>query len=611
MNPERPNNSPSTDHEPNPWDMNPETTPAFQEPNIPDPTEPLAPSPDNAPRQDTTPERQSDATEEELIIRANYSKIKKRRGETFAKEVRETLPDFLSIPDFHKKITGLIPKSYNSLATLRDNYEYIHNKLIDTYTASGEDTIDHPKNPYELARRVGYELTGPFSSAKQFIPYKNDNRLGERLCTFGNPGERLRTYHILWLRHHNADNIPPADRLTPENLTDEWRQYLREVNRYNAETDQYNLQKIRPSREDPYGTSSMSVQISRTGSRVSIKNRYNHTVESPDATLHNNLDNLTSGLRRAVYAQVGREDLLKTQEPVLANGYTTDNSGGIHPYYCERDDVYYGHYEKIHNGNVVSLPESEYHMIASDLYIKKGKSGKLVDFSENDIRFYDESAFQLDDDGSQSLILLRNGAPLLTYTYDVDKNESLKNLRARVEGRVYDPGLLSDNPFLSKLTVARKANIGSIGRNLALTEIAIERGAKTGDIHRNPALTKLSIGGKTNVGGILHNPLLTELSLAEESTVGAIMENASLANLSIPKGTATKAILENPALETLSVAEGASTTSIYVNQSLAKITLAERATVGDIEYNRSLTELSVAQGAKTGTITNNRSLRGY
>ena len=55
-----------------------------------------------------------------------------------------------------------------------------------------------------------------------------------------------------------------------------------------------------PKREDEYGTSVMSIQFSKQGRcTVSIKNRYNHTVNNPDATYGNNLDRIVFGLKQS------------------------------------------------------------------------------------------------------------------------------------------------------------------------------------------------------------------------------------------------------------------------------------------------------------------------
>jgi len=45
----------------------------------------------------------------------------------------------------------------------------------------------------------------------------------------------------------------------------------------------------------------MSVQIGKRGGDISIKNRYNHSVNNPDATFGNDLNSIVDGLHDAVY----------------------------------------------------------------------------------------------------------------------------------------------------------------------------------------------------------------------------------------------------------------------------------------------------------------------
>ncbi len=258
--------------------------------------------------------------ERKKIVDKNLKALHKRFGETFVKGkrldsgefagggAREILSAYMEIPDFASKVKQLIPNKHGALSTLQDNQDYILAYLEDAYKDDEYIEQEELKNPYELARVVGYELTGPFERIEDFLEYEADFRQGERICTYNNPQARLDSYHILWLRSVDASDIPPADKLTQDNLTDSWKTYLKTVGRYDAESDSYNLEGLRPSRQDPYGVSSMSVQISRTGNHVSIKNRYNHSVTNPDSTFDNNLDFIAYGLGRSVYHQVGRED---------------------------------------------------------------------------------------------------------------------------------------------------------------------------------------------------------------------------------------------------------------------------------------------------------------
>lgn len=345
----------------------------------------------------------------------NLRLLKNRFGERFVKgdrmegggytggAARELLAGFMDRPGFADELKRLIPGKRGALTLLKDNHAYIQ-ATLDQHYKDDPGYEDQPaQDPYELARSVGYELTGPFESTGEFVPLdKQDFRPGERLCTFNSPVERLRGYHILWLRHAEVADTLPADELTADNLSEAWKTYLKTVGRYDQGSDSYDLDGLSPARDDPYGTSSMSVQISRQGTHVSIKNRYNHTVGNPDNTLDSDLDNVVYGLRRAVYHRVGREDLMNKTGVALAEGYITDNDGGIHPYDYEENNVYYGNYEYIENGVVTTVDRGQYYMISPQLYVPRSGKGDELRLGQrstelaglevsNDVRFLYEN----------------------------------------------------------------------------------------------------------------------------------------------------------------------------------------------------------------------------
>ncbi len=319
----------------------------------------------------------------------NLRVLQKRFGERFVKgewmegggyaggAARELLAGFMDRPDFAEELKRLIPNKHNALRLLKDNHAYIQSTLEQWYKDDPTHERAPAKDPYELARSVGYELTGPFASTSEFVPYDTqDFRSSERLCTFNSPVERLEDYHILWLRHTEVDDTLPADQLTADTLSEAWKTYLKTIGRYDHDSDSYDLNGLRPTRDDPYGTSSMSVQISRQGTHVSVKNRYNHTVGNPDNTLDSNLDNVAYGLKRAVLARVGREDLMSKTGVSLAEGYIADNKDGIHSYYYEENNSYYGEYEYIENGVVTSIDRGKYLMISPQLYVPRSGKGE-------------------------------------------------------------------------------------------------------------------------------------------------------------------------------------------------------------------------------------------
>ncbi len=80
------------------------------------------------------------------------------------------------------------------------------------------------------------------------------------------------------------------------------------VKRNVADIKRENFKKIR--REDEYGTSVISIQVSRNGGDISIKNRYNHTLdretgENPDNTFNSNPDLISEGLSSALRQELG------------------------------------------------------------------------------------------------------------------------------------------------------------------------------------------------------------------------------------------------------------------------------------------------------------------
>ena len=321
----------------------------------------------------------------------NLSALKKRFGERFVKgypmegggytggAARDLLAGFMDRPGFADELKRLIPGKHGALVLLKDNHAYIQATLEQRYKDDPGHEKEPAKDPYELARSVGYELSGPFEATGDFVPLdRQDFRPNERLCTFNEPTGRLRDYHILWLRHTDVSNILPADQLTVGTLSEAWKTYLKSIGRYDRDSDSYDLDGLRPTRNDPYGTSSMSVQISRKGTHVSVKNRYNHTVGNPDNTLDSDLDNVAYGLKRAVYQRVGREDLMDKTSVALAEGYISDNDGGIHHYQYEEGNVYYGDYEYINNGIVTTIDRGKYDMVSPQLYVpKSGKGDEL------------------------------------------------------------------------------------------------------------------------------------------------------------------------------------------------------------------------------------------
>ena len=152
---------------------------------------------------------------------------------------------------------------------------------------------------------VGYDRV-IFDDEQEIAECKKYYKQGEVICTYNNLQSRMREYHMLVAIKKNIDKIERSKN---------------------------------PQRDDEYGTSILNIQIARNGSHMSIKNRYNHTVQQPDSTLNNNLDMLYMGLQSMVLGYYGFASL-NSKKSYYKN---IVNIGNIYlKYHTERNNIYYG-----------------------------------------------------------------------------------------------------------------------------------------------------------------------------------------------------------------------------------------------------------------------------
>ena len=183
------------------------------------------------------------------------------------------------------------------------------------------------KTPKELLEEVGYDLYECKTEEdiqtfrKYYYKSEEDKKhqhmtyygvpsyTGEELCTFG--GGRLERCHVFFAVKKNVDEIKREDFEKPE-------------------------------RQDEYGTSVLSIQFTKDKSNtLSIKNRYNHTVNNPDSTFSNNLDNIIEGLTESFNKTYN----LNTNNSINRNfelpNYIKASDGKFYKYNVEINNVYY------------------------------------------------------------------------------------------------------------------------------------------------------------------------------------------------------------------------------------------------------------------------------
>ena len=187
--------------------------------------------------------------------------------------------------------------------------DYIYSK-VDMESPEKQMVVE--KTPYELLKEAGYKLTECLTE-EEIQKFKKYYEQDEELCTF--IGGRLDRCVVFWAVKEGAEDIKRKDFKNPK-------------------------------REDEYGTSVMSIQFNRGRiCTVSIKNRYNHTVNNPDATYGNDLDRIIPGLTKSFAALLKKEHGLELNNTNIEQfeipGYVVANDGRYYKYNIEMDGDYY------------------------------------------------------------------------------------------------------------------------------------------------------------------------------------------------------------------------------------------------------------------------------
>lgn len=224
---------------------------------------------------------------------------------------------------------------------------YIYSK-IDVEKEKPE--IIGEKTPYQLLDENGYNLY-ECNSEEEIQSFKKYYKSGEELCTFR--GNRLNRCVVFFAVKKNVEEIKRED--------------------FNN-----------PKREDEYGTSVMSIQFTKSqNSTVSIKNRYNHTVNNPDATYGNDLDKIAPGLRQSFEKLLSERGLTLNSSNIEAfyiPGYVVADDGKYYKYNMEINGNYYCPGNVIiDHGNVIKLEPEKQELIDYFILDKENKTLSLYD----------------------------------------------------------------------------------------------------------------------------------------------------------------------------------------------------------------------------------------
>ena len=284
------------------------------------------------------------------------NRIKKLYGEKFMHFCRSIFPTLLEQEGL---LTNVLKSTFATNS--RTLYDDIVNNYLEeefkNYIYSNIDVekempeIIGEKTPYQLLDENGYNLY-ECNSEEEIQSFKKYYKSGEELCTF-HGGNRLNRCVVFFAVKKDVEEIKRED--------------------FNN-----------PKREDEYGTSVMSIQFTKSqNSTVSIKNRYNDTVNNPDATYGNDLDKIAPGLTQSFEKLLSERGLTLNSSNIEAfsiPGYVVADDGKYYKYNMEMNGKYYCPGNVIIDlGNVIKLEPEKQELIDYFILDKENKTLSLYD----------------------------------------------------------------------------------------------------------------------------------------------------------------------------------------------------------------------------------------
>ena len=358
--------------------------------------------------------------------------IRKKYGEKMYHFCRESFPTLLEEPG---KLLKLLSDNFHESHSLFDDIvangkeSEFKNFIYSLVDVENNNELGMIKTPEELMSEAGYVLVECYNEG-DIQAFRKYYARREELCTF--KGGRLDRCRVFFAVKKNVSDIKREDFKNP-------------------------------TRQDEYGTSVISIQFTKDGTNtLSIKNRYNHTVNNPDATFSNNLDNIIPGLTESFERYKGIIQRYKSENFEI-KGYVRANDGKYYKYNYEINNVYYCPDNIIiDNFNVKRYDKSRYLIIDYFIIDLSNKSISLYDKKLSDSFcdvIKDINKIEIDniDSGKKITILGDNNKSLEIIT---DKDGKIISLKMN---KIYDIGdkFLSYNTSLQKFTAENLTEVGS------------------------------------------------------------------------------------------------------------------------------------------------------
>lgn len=283
--------------------------------------------------------------------------IKKKYGEKMMHYCRECFPTILNVPGKLVEILNthfycVKDSLYNDIKENHKESEFNDFVYSNAGLKNEYDIRDVSKTPKELLDDAGYDLF-ECKTVEEVNSFKKYFILGEQLCTFLDPASRLENKYVFFAVKKNVLDIKREDFIIPD-------------------------------REDEYGTSVISIQFTRDKyNHLSIKNRYNESVNNPDSTFDNNLDNIVPELTMSFYKTYGIKEVYFENAEFQMENYISVNEEYFKFNYKLNDIYYCTNNVIVDNNNVIRYDPEKY--IIMDYFIID-LVNKKVDVFDNKLR---------------------------------------------------------------------------------------------------------------------------------------------------------------------------------------------------------------------------------
>lgn len=356
----------------------------------------------------------------------DYLKLKKDYGEKFAQYCKSTFPTLLD----RNMLYEVVSKSFVANRFLYDDLvannrlqsfnEYIYGNYDDGVRQGVFN--ENIETPEVLMRRAGYRLKkiNKPEDFDEFVKYYADDEL---LCSFRNPERKLVFHTVFFAVKDGAEDIERG---------------------------------LIPRRQDPYGTSVISIQFSKAKKNrmLSIKNRYNHTVPDSDATFSNDLENIYPGLTDS-FIRHYNIDLSKSKLKFSMPNYVMANDNKFYKYnYHIRNFYYCPDNVVIIDGEPIRYDKGKYEVFDYFVLDKKHKFMYFAPHIDAFVNQFDKmtgtEVTKVGEDGDRLITIhIKDGEDIEIVVNKLGQMISFKNPNLTKMGNYF----LHDNEYLESIDV--------------------------------------------------------------------------------------------------------------------------------------------------------------